>query len=1729
MRERTLQQEVDERRLLQDQLAIAVEVGQMGTWDLDLLNDFSGHRSLRHDQIFGYDTPQAQWGQAIAKQHVIEEDRATFDAAFARAGETGELDFAVRIRWPDGSLHWMGVRGRFYFDANGRPVRGVGVNFDITERKKVEQELKVSKDLVQTVFDVSLNPIAYHKAVRDAAGTIVDFEFQLENQEARKYAMADRTGKRYSEAYPGIKDTVVFKLYCDVVETGNELNTEVQLNLKGIDRWFHLMAVKLDDGLVATALDVTGRKKAEQEILQLKDEIAWKATNKYDTLFNTIDEGLSVLELIYDASGKPVDMRWVETNPAFEKITGLQNVTGRLTSEFVPSEEYWLATYDRVVKTGEPIRYENYHAGIKQWYRTHTARVGGPASRVVANVFENITERKRRELNATLLNEIGKDLSVLSTPDAIIAAVGARLGEFLEASSCIFADVDEAKNEATIHHGWHTADVPILKQTFRLADYFGEEFRRAGRAGEAVIVRDTGHDDRANDEAYARLQLGAFVTVPFQRNGRWTANITVTSREARDWRADEIELLQEIAARVFPRIERTRAEAALRQSEERLRGVLDGMGEGFGLLAPDFTILEHNREALRLDGRAREEIIGGSHWEVYPGTENSELGRLYKKAMAERVPVTLEHRYAWAADRALWLEMRAYPTADGSLAVFWRDITDRREAQEALRASEEKYRTLFDSMDEGVSTLELIFDENERAVDYIFVEQNAALTKQTGLTSDIIGKRVSEIYPDLEAYWFEAFERVVKTGVPERHEYYIAALDSWFDIYTTRVADSDSREVVCIYNNITERKQRERQQEFLLKFSDDLRTLAEEKTIEETGLRMLAEFFRLDRAYIFVLHPSEDRAVVRAEQRNENLASLVGEVRMSDFPETVRQIEDETLVIHDIDNDARLSDLNRRALAAVNLQSFVCASVRKGERSVIWSLAAASVKPRTWTQYEIELIEIAAERLWTAIERAKAEERLRQSEARRQLALDAAEMGTFLYHVAEDRGEPDARMLALFGLPTDSTLNLAEALTNLIHPDDRARYAEAVAHATDPAGDGLLQSDIRVRQPDGSVRWVAVTAQVLFDGQPRRATRMYGVAVDISARKQAEEALRVSAARIRIAVEAARLATWEWHLRTGEIHWNEQHFLLFGMTPQDQPMTAADFFSHVHPDDRTWLGATVQAAIDERRVYQAEFRICKEDGSLRWMNGYGRVVAEENGESTQMSGVMFDITERKEAEEALRASEARQALILETMAEGVVTIDREGRFFSANAAAERILGVSRRELIGLSVMEPPFRRFALDGEPWGQQPPLTEVAAANNHIFHNEYVIERRDGSRVTISRNITALRTPDGALLGFVSTLSDITEQQRMEASLRDSEERFRAVANLVPDLLWDSEPDGSSNWYNQRWLEYTGQSLVEASGWGWTDAIHPDDRAVSARRYQEAVTTGQPLRQEHRIRRHDGEYRWFVVNAFPLLDESEQVSKMYGAATDIHEQRVARAILEQRVVERTHELATVSAMRQHLLDRLLTVQEDERRRIAHDLHDSLGQHLVALNVGLKTVEEIDGCPQGVSARIGALRAMVVRMDEEVERLAFALRPPALDDLGLADALRRHVAVWSADSHIPVDLHLRGLTATRLPSAVETAIFRVMQEALTNIRKYAAATHVSLILEWRSHEVVMIIEDNGCGFDVVAALATAGRRLHLGLSGMRERAGLVGGHLDVESAPGAGATVYLHVPLAER
>jgi signal transduction histidine kinase len=211
----------------------------------------------------------------------------------------------------------------------------------------------------------------------------------------------------------------------------------------------------------------------------------------------------------------------------------------------------------------------------------------------------------------------------------------------------------------------------------------------------------------------------------------------------------------------------------------------------------------------------------------------------------------------------------------------------------------------------------------------------------------------------------------------------------------------------------------------------------------------------------------------------------------------------------------------------------------------------------------------------------------------------------------------------------------------------------------------------------------------------------------------------------------------------------------------------------------------------------------------------------------------------------------------------------------------------------------------------------------------------------------------------------------------------------------------------------------------------------------------------------------------------------------------------------------------RTELLGRLVFAQEDERRRIARDMHDQFGEHLTALSLQIAVLRDACGGRAELAGHVSALEALAERLDRDVEQLVWQLRPTALDDLGLRAALANYVQEWSQRHNVTAELHTSGLLDDRLAPDVETALYRIAQEALNNVAKHALARRVEVLLERRPDCVLLIVEDNGVGFDPAKSRAT---RHGFGLDGMQERAALVGASIDIDSTPGQGTTVLVRM-----
>lgn len=255
----------------------------------------------------------------------------------------------------------------------------------------------------------------------------------------------------------------------------------------------------------------------------------------------------------------------------------------------------------------------------------------------------------------------------------------------------------------------------------------------------------------------------------------------------------------------------------------------------------------------------------------------------------------------------------------------------------------------------------------------------------------------------------------------------------------------------------------------------------------------------------------------------------------------------------------------------------------------------------------------------------------------------------------------------------------------------------------------------------------------------------------------------------------------------------------------------------------------------------------------------------------------------------------------------------------------------------------------------------------------------------------------------------------------------------------------------------------------------------------------------------------------------------------------RKAHSELEERVKKRTEELSRVNealqaeivshkgaqTARAQLLKQLVTAQEEERRRISRELHDHMGQHLSALMLRLKTLKMTQHAHTTNNANINQIEELTNQLVDSVHTLAWELRPPALDDLGLMTALSNYTEKWSQRSDVAIDFQCTGLNNKRFPPEIETTVYRAVQEALTNVLKHASARNVSLILERRPDHLLVLIEDDGKGFDETVALDFSGIGRSLGLLGMRERIALVGGALEIDSETGRGTTIVLRIPLS--
>jgi PAS domain S-box-containing protein len=384
--------------------------------------------------------------------------------------------------------------------------------------------------------------------------------------------------------------------------------------------------------------------------------------------------------------------------------------------------------------------------------------------------------------------------------------------------------------------------------------------------------------------------------------------------------------------------------------------------------------------------------------------------------------------------------------------------------------------------------------------------------------------------------------------------------------------------------------------------------------------------------------------------------------------------------------------------------------------------------------------------------------------------------------------------------------------------------------------------------------------------------------------------------QLHLAMQSGKSFGWNLDISSREGYWFGDLRTFFGILRTTYTGPVRQFYRFIHPGDRRQLLKTILQAAADTTSYTAVFRLVLPGGSVRWLTSRGRFYYNA-GKPVHMLGIAIDINEEKQVEESLRESEDKLRLVLESAPEGIYETDLEGNCTFCNPAALNILGYKRAEdLLGENVHQL-IHHTRLDGTPYpsGECQVLATLQSGIGAHSADE-VYWKADGTPFPVEHWSMAQKRA-GKIVGAVTQFIDITDRQRAEEALKESESRFRNMANAAPMLLWVSGKDTLREYSNQSWLDFTGQ---EQSADGWIECIHPDDREHYLRSYTESFAAREPFRAEYRLRRHDGEYRWILESSVPRFTSGSLFEGYIGCGIDVTEVRRAEkeiALVNERL----------------------------------------------------------------------------------------------------------------------------------------------------------------------------------------------------------------------------------------
>ena len=623
-----------------------------------------------------------------------------------------------------------------------------------------------------------------------------------------------------------------------------------------------------------------------------------------------------------------------------------------------------------------------------------------------------------------------------------------------------------------------------------------------------------------------------------------------------------------------------------------------------------------------------------------------------------------------------------------------------------------------------------------------------------------------------------------------------------------------------------------------------------------------------------------------------------------------------------------------------------------------------------------------------------------------------------------------------------------------------------------------------VFDPKGNVEKVAIFAQ------------------DVTVQYQAMDALLESESKYRLVVDHATIGIVV--TQDGQLKFvNPQAVSLSGYSKAE--LTSGPFVDFVHPDDRAMvmeyhLRRLIGADVPE--TYH--LRIISKDGQAKWLENKGVLITWEDKPATL--NFLADISERKLIEEALSKSEFEKQAILDASIDRIRYVDPDMKIIWANKTVSTELGIPPEEIIGRFCYQLDRGRDA----PCEGCPTLKARVTGRIERAVMYYPAKGGTGKERCWDAYSVPIMDEKDEITAFIQIARDITEQKNAERALRESEERFRQIVEDAPFGYYRVGKDGLWQYVNSEYERLHGFSRQEIIGQSF-ELTQPDDFKAQASDNVRRALAGQTVKGE--LGRHfkDGSFGYHEFSIHPVYQDREIVA-VEGFINDLTERKQAESLVR------------------NLSQMLLQAQERERQMISYELHDRVAQNLSLLRILCNTLFDGPAAPAPeFREKITNFAGLIDQTIKTVRDLAYDLRPPGLDQMGLVQSLEIYCEEFSQNSGIKIDFQAVGLPEVKLGADAEIHLYRLVQEGLNNIRKHAAAGRAGIRLVGSSPNIILRIEDDGKGFDVQARELALDNEKRMGLRSMRERVNLLGGRMEIQSQPMQGTRIFIKFPFKEQ